>query len=423
MSMLVDPADQRFDPAQRAFVQAHREADPNALALKRAPPGIDLKLALEQVRAWQKLRQKAPTWAALPDLVLPGPISIEQASSPFAAAYKASLITQDTVIDLCGGLGLDTLAFAARRTALADGAQPADAPRRVTRHVERDPMISRCFAWNAPRLGFPEVEVCNLTAEQAVDELPTGCTVYLDPARRAPNATAVAGLGAARVAAFADSSPDVTALLPIFRARDATVLIKASPMLDLVAGAMALGAVTAIHVVSVDNVCREVLFLLQSGVVAPALDDIPITCAVFDRVGGLTRWVGSRAVESAALPDFGPPGRYLLDADVAIRKAGLFRHLATGLGLRKLAPNTHLYSADQKPESFPGRVFEVEKDGVTDPRRLLPEGRAQVISRNHPLGAEALRARYKLREGDEHALIGYRDHGNRPRLAVARRIS
>ncbi|MEN9807852.1 MAG: hypothetical protein RL756_2372, partial [Pseudomonadota bacterium] len=105
-----EPPDQRFDPDQRDFVRAHREADPGALALRRAPANIDLRLAVDQIRAWQKLRLKAPEWAAQDDLVLPGPISIEQASSPLTASYKASLITQESVVDLCGGLGMDTLA-------------------------------------------------------------------------------------------------------------------------------------------------------------------------------------------------------------------------------------------------------------------------------------------------------------------------
>ena len=401
-----EPPDQRFDPDQRAFVRAHREADPGALALRRAPANIDLRLAVEQIRAWQKLRLKAPEWAAQDDLVLPGPISIEQASSPLTASYKASLITQESVVDLCGGLGMDTLAFAAQR--------------QLTRYVERDPWISRAFAWNAPRLGFPAIEVCAASADAAIADLPAGCAVYLDPARRdtAPGRQ----VATSRVAAFADSSPDVIALLPLLRQRAATVLVKASPMLDLAAGAMDLDDVTAIHVVSVDNVCRELLFLLQIGAPARALADIPIICMVFDRGGRSTRWVGSRASEAAAQPSYGPPGRYLFDADVAIRKAGLFRQLALEFGLRKLAVNTHLYSADQIPEGFPGRVFEVEADGVSDPRARVPDGRAQVISRNHPLGTEALRARYRLREGGDHAVIGYRDLADRPRLVVARRV-
>jgi len=55
-------------------------------------------------------------------------------------------------------------------------------------------------------------------------------------------------------------------------------------------------------------------------------------------------------------------------------------------------------------------------------RRLLPEGRANVISRNHPLTAEQLRERHGLKDGGDRFLIGYRDQAARARLVLARRI-
>lgn len=57
-----------------------------------------------------------------------------------------------------------------------------------------------------------------------------------------------------------------------------------------------------------------------------------------------------------------------------------------------------------------------------DPRPLLTDRRANVIARNHPLSAEALRDRYRLRDGGEDFVIGYRDADDRARLLVAARV-
>jgi hypothetical protein len=89
--------------------------------------------------------------------------------------------------------------------------------------------------------------------------------------------------------------------------------------------------------------------------------------------------------------------------------------------MAKLAPNTHLYTADTRVPDFPGRVFEVESDAGRNPRRMLADGRVNVIARNHPLGVDRIRERFRLREGGDRFLIGFRDRAGHARLLFARR--
>ncbi|MFM7120802.1 MAG: THUMP-like domain-containing protein, partial [Gammaproteobacteria bacterium] len=397
--------DPRFLPVQRAFVRAHRWSDPGRVRLGRAPEGVDLRLAAEQIMAWQKLREKAPAWIADADLVLPSARAVEQASSPRTAAYQAGLVSGRLLVDLSGGLGVDTLAFAQRFESVW--------------HVERDPAISAAFAWNAPRLGGATVRVITASAASVLDQLPPDAVVYVDPARRDASDRRVDG--------FADASPDMTQLLPVLLARGHMVLIKAAPMLDLVAGLRALRQVRAVHVVSMGNVCRELLFLCDSGAPDAAaservLDDVPITCVELRDQLPPQPFVFSRRSERDAVPVIGPVGAYVYDAHAAIRKAGAFRTVATAFGLVKLGPNTHLYTADTCIADFPGRTFAVRASVTGDPRPLLTDRRANVIERNHPLSAEALRDRYRLRDGGEDFVIGYRDADDRPRLLFAARV-
>jgi len=390
-----------FEPVFLRFVYAHRQHDVSRLLLGRAPPGIDLRQAAEQITAWQKAKAKLPDWYAAADLVMPPPLSVEQASSQLTAEYKASLLSGDCLVDLCGGMGVDTLAFA-RRFAR-------------TIYVERESTLCRRFAHNAERLaerlGAWPVEVINASAEAFVEGFAGEATFYVDPARRDAERQ--------RVFLFEACSPDLTALLPRLQGRVRRVLVKASPMIDLAAGIASLGAVCAVHVVSVANECKEVLFLVEFGFAGT-----PEICCVNLRPGSPPETFRfDLSAERDAPVRWADVGRFLYDPNAAIRKAGAFRSIGAAFGLGKLAPSTHLYTADELVADFPGRVFEVEGEAVGQPRRLLPDGRANVVSRNHPLTADQLRARYRLRDGGERFLIGFRDAGGRPRLVIARRVA
>lgn len=399
-----------FDPDFQAFVRAHEGEDPARLVLGATPPGIDARAAAEQVASRRKARDKLPGWLAREGVVMPPPLSVEQASSEVTAAYKAGLLSGEQLVDLSGGMGVDTLSLAPRfRRAL---------------YVETDAHLCRVFAHNAAVLSQQPPEVVNATAEAFAADFSgrvTGpATFYVDPDRRA---------GRRRVFGFEDSSPDVTTLLDRLTPHAEQVLIKASPMIDLHEGMRSLGNVREVHVVSVDEVCREVLFLLEPG----ASGEPAIHCAALSR----RRTVADTAVqiegpevfsfdltaEQAAACEFAEPGRYLFDPNTAIRKAGAFKSVAARYGLAKLAPSTHLYTADELVPGFPGRSFEVVGPGGKRPAKLLPDGRANVMARNHPLNADALRQRYRLRDGGEHWLIGFRDRRGKAQTLICRRVT
>jgi hypothetical protein len=389
------PAVTVYDARLAQFVRAHRDADVTRLLLGKAPEGVELRAAAEQILARQKAKTKLPDWYAADDLVLPPPVSVEQASSRPAADYKASLVEGECVVDLSGGMGVDALALAGRFERAI--------------YVERDPELCRRFAHNAARLCDRPVRVINATAESFVDSFSGTATFYVDPARRDDVRN--------RVFLFEDCSPNLLELLPKLRAKAERVLVKASPMIDLAEGLQRLQPVREVHVVSVANDCKEVLFLVDfafSG--EPTVSCVNLRNATMPEVFRFD-FAGERAAPVA----WSDAGRYLYDPNTSIRKAGAFRAIGHAFGLAKLAPNTHLYTSDTLVADFPGRVFEVEADAGRNPRRLLAEGRASVISRNHPLSADQLRERYRLKDGGDRFLLGFRDAAGRARLVVARR--
>ena len=99
-------------------------------------------------------------------------------------------------------------------------------------------------------------------------------------------------------------------------------------------------------------------------------------------------------------------GRYLYEPSAALLKAGAFKLTAARYGLRKLHPNTHLYTADHLVDGFPGRCFEIKgvtgfgKRALRDLCRSVEE-RANLTVRNFPGTVADLRKRLKLREGGD----------------------
>jgi len=105
----------RFNKEIFDFIKANVTADPFELSLRSRHFSSEIrKLISDQVRCRQKLRKKAPEWLEYDNIILPGPVSIEQASSSTTATYKSGLLQGGTLMDLTGGLGVDTCFFAKR---------------------------------------------------------------------------------------------------------------------------------------------------------------------------------------------------------------------------------------------------------------------------------------------------------------------
>ncbi len=223
------------------FVKDHENEDVSKLLLSKAPEGIDLKEAADQILSRRKAKDKLPRWLASRGLVFPPPLSIEQSSSEAAANYKKNILKGDHLVDLTGGMGVDLLT-------LSDQFSQAT-------HVEIDPWLSEIFAHNSKLLSQNPIAAVNTSAEEFLDSFERKATFFIDPARRDSDKK--------KVFLFEDCSPNVVAMLPAFKAKAEKVLVKAAPMIDITLGISQLQYVSEVHVVSVNNECKEVLFLAR----------------------------------------------------------------------------------------------------------------------------------------------------------------
>ncbi|WP_460673983.1 THUMP-like domain-containing protein [Larkinella ripae] len=374
-----------------------------------------VKSLTAQLVARQKARYKLPGWYANPDLILPPALSVEQASSERTATYKASILARYTekpglVIDLTGGMGVDALAFS----------RQAD---RVL-YIEQQPHLAELAAFNLPKLGgvnieFPQSEGLVPNAAGFLRHFTeTADWLYLDPARRDQQG--------GKMVRLEDCEPNVLAWYQSddqtgFRKKARAVLLKTSPLIDIENVTRQLPDVAAIHVVSVDNECKEVLFVLTEN----APPNVEVTTVNLRSNGPDEYFVFHRPDERTAQVQFGAPQRYVYEPNASVLKAGAFRTLAERFGVTKLAPNSHLYTSDQPVPGFPGRSFEIVGDCKPDRKEIyvfLPERKANLSVRNFPETAENLRKKLGLATGGEVYVFATTLFDGKKRLLITRKL-
>lgn len=384
-----------------AFLQAYQHTDPNQLVLnppKNEFPEVSkhIRLFVDQLISQKKASKKLPSWNHIPQLIFPPPLSLEQASSVETANYKKQLIKGNVLVDLTGGMGIDCLALSENF--------------KTSHYVERNVDLCVVFRHNAQILGMEFIHVhCNEAADFLSNwKHQKGTYFYFDPARRGENNS--------KVFKLTDCEPDATWLVPEILKIGARALIKTSPMLDVELALSELSQVKEVHLVAVKNELKEVLYFIE-----PKWEGEPkmITVNLAERD---QEFAFNKSLEVAASSTIGPVRKWLYEPNVAIMKAGAYKLIGQAFGLIKLDVNSHLYSADVCLPDFPGRTFEVIAElSKNNLKELLPEQKANIITRNYPLTPDQIRKKYKLKDGGDFFVIGTRSAG-KPGLLICRQM-
>ena len=83
-------------------------------------------------------------------------------------------------------------------------------------------------------------------------------------------------------------------------------------------------------------------------------------------------------------------------------KSGAFNLISKKFNLRKLHPNTHFYTSEEKNQNFPGRILSIES---IDPKAVEKGGKYNIISKNYPLSPDEIKKKYKISDGGKTYLI------------------
>ena len=362
------------------FIHEHAEADVRQLALQGTKnPEVDLSFALEQIAGRQKAKTKLPSWAAVDGIVYPPHLSMEQCSSEQTARYKALIAGKGAlIVDLTAGFGVD-MAF------MSQGFQKAI-------YVERQAPLCAISSENYKLLGLNHIEVICADGIDYLHQLEHADLIFLDPARRDDHG--------ARTYGIADCTPNVLELRDELFEKADRVMLKLSPMLDWRKAVEDLGHVNEVHIVSVDNECKELLLILSK-----EEKPLKLFCVNNDQVfeGDQGDWLNERSIAEIRVPVPMSSQAYLFEPNASIMKAGCFTLLEQRFNVSQLDKNSHLFVSDHDISDFPGRRFTIEKTTSMNKRELKTAlagiDKANITVRNFPLSVAELRKRLKLKDG------------------------
>ena len=416
-----------INQATQDFIRQHQDDDVRQLAfLGSKYPEVDMPFALDQIRGRKMARVKLPRWASLEGIIYPPHISMEQCSSESTALYKAELAArllglpasssgiemkaenEIEFVDLTGGFGVDFSYIAAQLGV-------------KSMYVERQAHLCEAAKENFERLGLKNAIVKNgdgievlhsflpkkddaasaddslgITYDQPRSLLKTKLglkLIFIDPARRDDAGN--------KVVSLKDCTPDVTVLQEEMLSKADYVIIKLSPMLDWHRAISELSHVREVHIISVNNECKELLLVLSARNMGENLRIYCINDAQSFVCDELDMESSSVKIAPSTLEEM----QYLYEPNASLMKAGCFGVLSGRYDASMLSKNSHLFVSQAPIEAFPGRSFRIIAVSSFNKKELKRHlsgiTKANIATRNFPLSVAELRKRLKLKDGGE----------------------
>lgn len=231
--------------------------------------------------------------------------------------------------------------------------------------------------------------------------------IFIDPARRDDAGN--------KVVSLKDCTPDVTLLQEEMLSKADYVIIKLSPMLDWHRAISELSHVREVHIISVNNECKELLLVLSArnmGVMEASSADGEVKHAGNLRiycVNDAQSFVCDESDMEASSVKIAPSTieemQYLYEPNASLMKAGCFCVLSERYGARMLSKNSHLFVSRDLIAAFPGRSFRIIAISSFNKKELKRHlsgiTKANIATRNFPLSVAELRKRLKLKDGGE----------------------
>ena len=396
-----------MNQATQDFIRQHQDEDVRQLAfLGSKNPEVDMPFALDQIRGRKMARAKLPLWANIDGIIYPSHISMEQCSSESTALYKAELAArllglsasssseEIGFVDLTGGFGVD-FSYIAARVGLK------------SMYVERQVHLCEAAKENFERLGLKNAIVKNGDGIEVLHSLKELKLIFIDPARRDDAGN--------KVVSLKDCTPDVTVLQEEMLLKADYVIIKLSPMLDWHRAISELSHVREVHIISVNNECKELLLVLSArnmGEMEASLADgevkhagnLRIYC-INDAQSFVCDELDMESSSVKIAPSTLEEMQYLYEPNASLMKAGCFGVLSERYDARMLSKNSHLFVSREPIAVFPGRSFRIIAVSSFNKKELKRHlsgiTKANIATRNFPLSVAELRKRLKLKDGGE----------------------
>ncbi len=356
------------------YINANLKTDLHSLLLKKSPfPEVSMQEIVQQIKGKQVAERKFP-FLLKEGILFPPQLSLEQSSSEKTALYKSGILKGKKFIDLTSGFGIDAYYLS----------QNFDNITLVEQNTGLLKIVENNWAVLDRKATF-----INLKLEDFLDENQEHFDViYLDPARRDEQKN--------KVFLLEDLSPDILEIQEKLRSFSNQVVIKLSPLIDLKYLVSVLPGISGIDIIALKNDVKEVVVFLSNE------NTGKIICNCVNLDSGESVFSFTYGEEETAESEYSEPENYIYIPNHSILKAGTFNLISQKFGLKKLHPNSHLYTSAEKVGNFPGRILEMES---VDSKSIKKKGQFNIIAKNYPLKPEEIKKKYGLKDGGDQYLI------------------
>jgi precorrin-6B methylase 2 len=383
-------------PKVQDFINVNLKTDLQKLILKGSPfEGITIQEIATQIAGKNKSEKKLPKWFKTEGILFPPQLNLEQSSSEITAQYKKSLLQKGTLVDLTGGFGVDVMAFAEDLEQVY--------------HCEINESLSAIVAHNAKVFQKNNIQFIIGESQEFLKKSKKFTHIFIDPSRR---------VNSSKVFLLKDCEPNILDNLDLYLSKCERLIIKAAPMLDISSAIADLKKVTEVHIISLNNECKELLFVIENKVIK----EPKVFCALLQKDKKEVHqfsYQTEKELEITAKPIL----NFLYEPDAAILKAGFFKSLVPDFEVEKIHQHSHLYTSTTLLNSFPGKRFQIINTILfSNFAKHNKVKKANIITRNFDLKPEEIKKKFKINDGGETYLFFTTNYKNEKVVIEAARI-
>lgn len=349
------------------------------LVLKRSPfESVEINLLVNQILGKTKARKKLPTWFKNDRIVYPLKVNLEQTSSEITSIHKSKFISGKKLIDLTGGFGVDDFYFSKRITELT--------------YVELNQELFEIAKHNFKILASENIKCHNTDSIDYLKKIDFKYDwMYVDPSRRNKNQ---------KVFLLRDSLPNLLEHQELLKEKSYNLMIKTSPMYDIEMGYKELSGIKELHVISVKNEVKELLWIIDWR----AKNNRTMRLFNYDS----HKKYSFQKVEKALIQNDEVSllncQNYLYEFNSSIMKSGLYDELAHKYNLSKLEKNTNLFTSNLLITSFPGKIYDVDNVDSINFKKLKKDFKGKfvnIISKNMKISTENIQKKLNCKTGSD----------------------
>ncbi|MBU2494216.1 MAG: RsmD family RNA methyltransferase [Bacteroidetes bacterium] len=383
-SLLIDILNS--EEAQK-FIEKNKTLNSSEILLKKSASNLPLKEIAEQIDCLQKAEIKLPELNTYK--LIYKKIPLEQSSSEQTARYKSKILKGNKIIDLTGGLGIDSIYFSKSFEEVV--------------YCELNEELAAIAAHNFKTLKINNITVNNGDGIEILKKYKDEYFdwVFADPSRRDKDKRSVD---------IKYYSPDVVSNLDLFIQKSQNICLKLAPAFDLKEAERIFPKMNEFSVVSVKNECKEVLVYFNKK------NERKIKSAVILNDNNepviINNSINEKNNIKISLPE---KDIYFYEPDAAIRKAGLTKHIADKYKLKFINRLSNYLISEKEIEDFPGRKFKILftcQFNLKKVRQYLSREKiikANITRSNFPDKPEIIKEKLKLKDGGDYYLFFTKD--------------